>query len=262
MRQRLNPFKRTSPSGKHSTTRNPFKRTKPKMKTGNPERMKRRDRIPRRSALRPKPYKRASARSLWRIGLGLPVRNRKNRLRRPTAAQRRRARRTIRLRALARAWAFSKLPARFSRWHWDRIFSKIPGPINPEWLKPTVKPTPPKPPTPPSTPPSGPGLATVIPIHRKGVPSMSTSPHEVIADAFNQLAQFEPEGAGDWERFLASQHEMFTGMSQAYQTLADRAHGGHGFNAQTAEQLQDLAAAVGSLAGMAEGAHQAFGFNQ
>lgn len=91
---------------------------------------------------------------------------------------------------------------------------------------------------------------------------MSTGPHEIIADAFNQLAQFEPESAGDWERFLASQHELFAGMGQAYQALAERARGGHAFNAQTAEQLQDLAAAVGSLSDMAEGAHQAFGFNQ
>jgi hypothetical protein len=91
---------------------------------------------------------------------------------------------------------------------------------------------------------------------------MSDGPHEVIADAFNQLAQFEPQTAGDWERFLAGQHELFAGMGQAYQTLADRARGGHAFNAQTAEQLQDLAAAVGSLSGMAESAHQAFGYNQ
>lgn len=91
---------------------------------------------------------------------------------------------------------------------------------------------------------------------------MSDGPHGVIAEAFNQLAQFEPQTAGEWERFLASQQELFVGMGQAYQTLADRARSGMAFNAQTAEQLQDLAAAVGSLADMAEQSHQAFGFNQ
>jgi hypothetical protein len=231
------------------------------MNTGNPERMKRRDRIPRRTASRPKPYRRTPARSLWRMALGLPVRNRKGKLGRPTPAQRRRSRRTLRLRALARVWALRKLPARLNRWHWDRIFSKVPGSINPDWLKPTVEPDPPKP-TPP-TPPSGPGLATVIPINRKETFNlMSDGPHGVIAEAFNQLAQFEPQTAGEWERFLASQQELFVGMGQAYQTLADRARSGHAFNAQTAEALQDLAAAVGSLGEMAEQSHQAFGYNQ
>lgn len=195
------------------------------------------------------------------MALGVPVRNRKGKLRRPTAAQRRRSRRTLRLRTLARAWALRKLPGRGLRWHWDRIFSKIPGTINPDWLTPTVEPDPPKP-TPP-TPPSGPGLATVIPINRKETFNlMSDGPHGVIAEAFNQLAQFEPQTAGEWERFLASQQELFTGMGQAYNTLAERARSGMAFNAQTAEALQDLAAAVASLQDMAEQSHQAFGFNQ
>lgn len=195
------------------------------------------------------------------MALGVPVRNRKGKLRRPTAAQRRRSRRTLRLRTLARAWALRKLPGRGLRWHWDRIFSKIPGAINPDWLTPTVEPDPPKP-TPP-TPPSGPGLATVIPINRKETFNlMSDGPHGVIAEAFNQLAQFEPQTAGEWERFLASQQELFTGMGQAYNTLAERARSGMAFNAQTAEALQDLAAAVASLQDMAEQSHQAFGFNQ
>lgn len=90
---------------------------------------------------------------------------------------------------------------------------------------------------------------------------MADGPHETIADAFNQLAQFEPQTAGDWEQFLAGQQELFTGMGQAYQTLAERARGGHAFNAQTAEALQDLAAAVASLQDMAEQSHQAFGYN-
>lgn len=90
---------------------------------------------------------------------------------------------------------------------------------------------------------------------------MST-PMEVIQDAFNQLAQFEPQTAGDWERFLSSQHELFSNMGQAYNTLAERARNGMAFNAATAESLQDLAAAVASLSDMAEQSHQAFGFNQ
>lgn len=227
-------------------------------RTGNPAKMKRNG-VPRRSASRPKPYKRTPARSLWRLAFGLPSRTGrkgKGKIQRPTAAQRRRARRTLRLRTLARVWSLRKLPARFGRWHWDRIWSRIPKPVNPDWLTPTV---PDEPPTPPTSP-SGPGLAKVIPL-RKETLSMST-PSEVVADAFNQLAMFEPETAGDWERFLASQQELWTHAGQAYQTLAERARGGHAFNAQTAEALQDLAAAVASLQDMAEGAHQAFGYNQ
>ena len=88
---------------------------------------------------------------------------------------------------------------------------------------------------------------------------MSDGPHGVIEDAFNQLAQFEPQTAGEWNQFLAAQPEMWASVSQSLTTLADRARSGQAYDQAVASRLDDLAAAVAAVADIGADAHQAFG---
>ena len=213
-------------------------------RTGNPQRMKRRNSVPRRTPSRPRPYKRAPARSLWRLALGLPARK-GLRLKRPSVAQRRRARRTLRLRGLAHLWATRKIPGRLNRWHWDRIFAKVPSTIVPQYPQ-TV-------PEPKAK--AQPGKRHTIPPE---APRMSTQPHEIISEAFAQLAQFTPDSASDMGRFLEHHHEMFADISRAYLTLADRMQSEMPYGQATPDSMRDLGAAFDGLSSVAQQVHATF----
>lgn len=209
---------------------------------GDPTRMRNRDRIPRRSASRPRPYKRATARRLVRLALGIP--NRKGR--RPTKAVRRRAGRTLRLRALTRLWAARRIPGWLSRWYWDRIWAKIPQPPAPLTHH-----------TIPTTPKAQPGPKHYPTQPQKVVPAM-TAPHEIVTEAFNQLAQFTPQSATEMATFLQHHHEMFAEISRAYVTLADRMQTEMPYGQATPDSMRDLGAAFDGLSGVAEQVHATF----
>ena len=82
--------------------------------------------------------------------------------------------------------------------------------------------------------------------------------HGVIAEAFNQLAQFQPEGAMEMERFLAMQHELFTNIGTAYQTLADRMSSDMPFGPAVSDSTRDLGAAFVGMSALAQDVHTTF----
>lgn len=84
-------------------------------------------------------------------------------------------------------------------------------------------------------------------------------PVQNLIDAFHQLANYRPETAGDWERFLSSQPEIWQAASDAYTVLADNSRSGMDFDVNTAAGLDDVSAAVGAVSDIAQTAHQAFG---
>jgi hypothetical protein len=87
---------------------------------------------------------------------------------------------------------------------------------------------------------------------------MSADPHGVIAEAFNQLAQFQPGSASEMERYLAMQHELFTNIGMAYTVLADRMSSDMPFGPAVADSTRDLGAAFSSLSGLAQDVHATF----
>lgn len=209
------------------------------------------NRSPSRSSRRPRPFQKARARRLIRLAVGIPTRK-GSKLKRVTPAVRRRARRTLWLRTRTRIWALRKLPGMFGRWHWDRIWTKVPQKPSPEWRIPTV-------PAPKAVAVPGPkhSVPAPSPITTEA-PKMSGNPLAMIEEAFATLAQFQPESASDMERFLGQQHEMWTGISQSYGLLADRAVSEMPFGSGSADSLRDLGAAAGSLAGLAQDVHATF----
>ena len=86
----------------------------------------------------------------------------------------------------------------------------------------------------------------------------SMGPHQAVVEAFQQLAQFEPESASDMERFLATHHEMYTEIASSYAALADRMQSEMPYGNATADSMRDLGAAAGALSGVAQEAHAAF----
>lgn len=87
---------------------------------------------------------------------------------------------------------------------------------------------------------------------------MSSAPHEVISEAFDQLAQFQPQSASDMARFLEFHHEMFNRIGESYRTLADRMQTEMPYGQHTPDSMRDLAAAFTSLAGIAQDVHGTF----
>lgn len=218
---------------------------------GTPGLVKTPNRSPSRSVRRPKVFRRVGARKLMRLAVGLPTRKGSS-WKRPTLAQRRKARRTLRLRALTRAWAVRKLPGKVARWHWDRTQAKIPQPPNPAWRQTTI-------PLPKVTAAPGPKHlvpSTVTPTTE--VRSMSSNPHQAITEAFAALAAFQPESASDMERFLSFQHEMLSDIGASYNHLADRMTSEMPFGTEVANSTRDLGAAFSGLSGMAQVVHTTF----
>lgn len=202
--------------------------------------------------------RRTPALRLIRDALGLPTRNKAGKLVRPSAKRMAKARRTLHLRGLARLWAVRKLPGKALNWHWNRIFARVPSTLIPEWTPTAPQPEPPEP-TPPTTPqPRVKGHLTLLPSPTgKVVPTMS-APNEVITEAFQQLAMFQPESASDMSRFLEFHHEMFASIGQAYNTLADRMTSEMPYGGSTADSMRDLGAAFTGLASVAQEVHGVF----
>lgn len=86
-----------------------------------------------------------------------------------------------------------------------------------------------------------------------------SNPVDNLIDAFNQLAQYRPETAGDWERFLQSQPEIWQAAAMAYSTLADNSRSGMDFDVNTAAGLDDMSTAVAAVSELSQSAHEAFG---
>lgn len=183
------------------------------------------DRVPNRSARRPIPFRRTGARRLLRQAIGL------------NPAKRRRARRTLRLRGLTYLAGARKIPGRM----WDARMKRVPTPIDPQWLAPTV----PEP------------KATVQPGPRHPQPEVqrNMSVSESITDAFAQLARFEASSASEVERLIIEQPEMFATIGDHYSTLADRMVTEMPFDPAVADAVRDLGAAIAAAGQVAEQAH-------
>lgn len=97
--------------------------------------------------------------------------------------------------------------------------------------------------------------SNVIPINRKALQAMST-PTEVIVDAFQQLAAFQPGSAREVEQFLERQQEMLNQIGQAYGVLSDRMRDGMPFAAPVADSVREIGVALASVGGIAQSAHQ------
>lgn len=135
--------------------------------------------------------------------------------------------------------------------HWDRIFRRIPQPPPKDGYPVTV-------PEPKAKAQPGPvHVITFLPQKENSV-SSSMGPYQAVTDAFNQLAAFQPESAGEMDRFLAYQHEMFQEISGSYTTLADRMQSEMPYGASSADATRDLGAAFGGLANVAQDVYQAF----
>lgn len=87
---------------------------------------------------------------------------------------------------------------------------------------------------------------------------MSSAPHETIAEAFQQMAQFTPESASEMARFLEFHHEMFAQIGQAYATLGDRMQNEMPYGSATSDSMRDLGAAFTGLASVASDVHATF----
>lgn len=230
---------------------------------------------PNRTRLRPRPYARRTAGQLLRTGLRVPKRQRgtygsRNGWRpyvRPSRKQAKRARRTLRLRSgvwLRRGavWA-AKTPAR----HWDRFWDRLPKaplPLTHYTERAGMKvPTGPKA-TPrvqdrPAPAPVSPAVVrdlTMTPINRNGAVIYVSNPNQVILDAFQQMAAFQPEGARDVEVWLAEQQEMLSQFGQAYGVLSDRMRDSMPFAAPVADSVREIGVALASVGGIAQSAHQ------
>lgn len=226
-----------------------------------PQRVARR--VPNRSTRRPNP-RRATVPQLIRTGLGVP-RRRGFRLVRANVAARRKARRTL-LRALVqrgRAIAF-----RLARWNWSAFRDYFrgldarargltaPGPI----------PALPKvPATPPRTEPMR-ERRQPIPqlVGRRATTTTQketrtvSNPTEAIIEAFQQLAQFQPNTALELEQFVANLANMHTEIGTAFNTLATNWQDQQPIDPAVTELVQQHAAAYIGLADMGDETHQAF----
>lgn len=85
-----------------------------------------------------------------------------------------------------------------------------------------------------------------------------SAPSEIITEAFQQLAMFQPESASDMARFLEVHHEMFAQIGTAYATLADRMVSEMPYGNSTADSMRDLGAAFTGLSGVAQEIHGVF----
>jgi hypothetical protein len=201
-----------------------------------------------------------------RTALRLPTVNpSRTAIKRPSKRQAIKARRALRLRSLLFAGKLAKMPHRLTiaagrRW-WDGRLARIPGAIDQRWLIPTV-PEPklktasgPKsaiPRTPDPTIPGGNVIA--FSLHRTQGAAMH-SPREAIADAFAQLAHWEPESGTDVARLMEEFKDMFDTIGTSFTTLADRMQSEMPLAAPVVDSVRDIGAGVLSMGSIAENAH-------
>lgn len=87
---------------------------------------------------------------------------------------------------------------------------------------------------------------------------MSSTPQQMIIEAFAQLAAYQPQSASEMARHLEADHEMWSQIAQSYTTLADRAQSEMPYGPATADGLRDVGAAAGSVGQLAQNLHQVF----
>lgn len=177
------------------------------------------------------------------MAIGLPQKNKAGKVRRPTALQKRRARRTLRLRGLTYLGASRKLPGKL----WDSLYRRVPQAPDPSWKVPTVPDLVPIP-----MPARKPLQLTAGP-SPKGSTPMSVS--DAINDAFAKISGFEPEAASEVEQLIIEQPEMFSDIAKHYETLADRMSSDMPFDPSVSDAMRDLAAGISALNGLASNVH-------
>lgn len=233
---------------------------------------------PNRTAARPRPITKQPTRALVRTAMRVPTRT-GWKVSRPTQAAQRRARRHLALRSKVagrRGLAtVAKSPVKAAKagyrnrpmWLWP----VAPGAINPAWLEPTL-------PEPKLS--SSPGQKRheikarrnhrqpypTITARRapqtvsekfapftttKGTTTMSAT--DAVADAFASVANYQPQSAVDFERFLAEQSQAIAVIGQAYRTLAQRATSDMPFASPVADAIADLGAGFAGLEKIAGG---------
>lgn len=63
---------------------------------------------------------------------------------------------------------------------------------------------------------------------------------DAVSDAFSHIANYQPQSALDFERFLAEQAQVLVTMGSAYRALAQRAGSDMPFGAAVADSIADL----------------------
>ncbi len=201
------------------------------------------NRAPNRTRKRPVPYRKAPTGMLLRQGLGLPIRTKAGKVKLPSTTQRRRARRTLRLRGLAYIAAARHLPGKL----WDAQYRRVPQPPLNDWSQPTIPDLIPIAPRRPAIA-IGPSPTTTE------VPRMSIT--DVVSDAFAHISGFQAESATEVEQLITEQPEMFKNIGQHYMTLADRMVSEMPFDAAVADAVRDLGAAISAVGDVATQVHQ------
>lgn len=183
-----------------------------------------------------------------------------------------RARRTLRLRGgvLLRRSVLGAMraPVSYSRWHWDRIWSRIPQaplPITHYTERAGMKtPSGPKtaPPKPSTPSPDPVPLATVTPIVRTMIPINQngnviyvSNPNDLIREAFQQMSQFHPGSATEVEQWNADLAETLNDVGRSFGVLADQMRDGMPFAAPYADSVREIGVAIAATAGLAQSAH-------
>lgn len=87
---------------------------------------------------------------------------------------------------------------------------------------------------------------------------MSSSPQQMIIEAFNQLALYTPQNASEMELHLAADHEMWQEIASSLRIWSGRITMEMPYGPATSDSIGDLAAATASIAGLAQNVHAVF----
>lgn len=87
---------------------------------------------------------------------------------------------------------------------------------------------------------------------------MSSTPQQIIIEAFNQLAAYHTQSATEMEQHLASDPEMWRQIGASITSFADSVQSNMPYGPATGDALRDLAAAVGTIADLSSNVHATF----
>lgn len=87
---------------------------------------------------------------------------------------------------------------------------------------------------------------------------MSSTPQQMIIEAFNQLATFRTQSASEMERHLASDSEMWQSVGLSIVAFADSVQTTMPYGPATCDGLRDLGAAALAIGQMSQQVYQTF----
>jgi hypothetical protein len=87
---------------------------------------------------------------------------------------------------------------------------------------------------------------------------VSSTPQQIIIEAFQQLAGFHTQSATEMEAHLASDPEMWSQIGQSIVSFADNVQSNMPYGPAFCDSLRDLAAAVGTIGDLSGNVHATF----